>query len=275
MLKGVIISVLVLGTAVSVGVFMMPAGERKVLDRLAEIGVIPDELIVDFQEQYVVRAMVFGDSTKPKLVFVHGSPGDWSNWELIISDPMVRAQYCLVAVDRAGYGQTTVPPRASLTDQSEVIWRVLDTWLPTQGAIIVGHSYGGAVVEEMLLERPGYFHKAILAAPTLGPDMQAPRWYNNFAELSLVNAMLPQGMKSSNLEMMALPRELNQNEPRLKTIKSQIIYIQGGKDVLVPYETADYFAVYGPEHTEFIFEEKMNHFIPWSDPDLIISAILD
>ena len=103
MLKGVIISVLVLGTAFSVVMLMMPAGERKVLDRLAEIGVIPNELIIDFETQYAVRAMVFGDTVKPKLVFVHGSPGDWSNWEMIISDPMVRAQYCLVAVDRAGY----------------------------------------------------------------------------------------------------------------------------------------------------------------------------
>ena len=158
--------------------------------------------------------------------------------------------------------KTTVPARASLADQSAVVWSVLNTWLPTKGAIIVGHSYGGAVVEQMILDKPDFFEKAILAAPTLGPDMQAPRWYNNFAELSLVNAMLPQGLKASNLEMMALPRELNQIEPRLKTIKSQIIYIQGEKDVLVPYETADYFAVYGPENTVFILEEKMNHFIP-------------
>ena len=75
--------------------------------------------------------------------------------------------------------------------------------------------------------------------------------------------------------MMGLPEALLSIERNLSNIETPIVYIQGKEDVLVPYQTMDYFSDKGPSQTEFIIKEDMDHFTPWSDPQLIIDAILE
>ena len=253
---------------------MMPDGEGKVLARLQEKGIISESILHGYEEGDL-HIMKIGDQTLPMLLLIHGSPGDWSNWENIILDSQVRERYCILAVDRVGYGATTLKAESKLSDQTRPIWDFLDSYETDSTRVLAGHSYGGAVVEQMLIERPGYFTRAVFAAGTLSPDMQEPRWYNNFASLKLINKILPKTLKASNLEMVALSEALLKNEPKLRSISEEIIFIQGKKDVLVPYETMDYFKEYGPPQTQYIFKEKMNHFIPWSDPELIIDSILE
>ena len=272
-ITGVIVSVFLL--AGFLVFFIQPDGEQEVLERLRLEQINPEQYYSVYDNLFQVSTMVIGDTTKSKLLLIHGSPGDWSNWENIIVDSLVRAKYCIMAVDRAGFGKTTVPALPDLKDQAKVIWAALSRWQLNDNTIIVGHSYGGAVVEQLLLDHPGYFKRGIMVAPTLSPEFQAPRWYNTAASLWLVNLALPIIMKNSNIEMMGLPKGLQANEPSLAGIRVPIYYIQGKKDFLVPYQTMDYFKKYGPIQTKFIVEEEMNHFTPWSDPQLIVDAILD
>jgi pimeloyl-ACP methyl ester carboxylesterase len=264
--------VVVLGTVIY---FVAPDGEGEVLQRLREVNINPVEYFSEYEDSLKVRSMIIGDITKPKLALIHGSPGDWSNWELIIGDSVLRQKFCIVAIDRAGFGKTTVPAQASLARQAAVVWSALNPWLTDDDCIVVGHSYGGAVVEQLLIDHGDKFSRGVLVAPTLSPDIQQPRWYNNFANLRLVKLILPEVFKASNIEMMGLPEGLEANEKRLASIEVPIYYIQGKKDVLVPYETMDYFEAHGPENITFVVKKNMNHFTPWSDPDLIIAAILD
>jgi pimeloyl-ACP methyl ester carboxylesterase len=51
--------------------------------------------------------------------------------------------------------------------------------------------------------------------------------------------------------------------------------IQGKKDSLVPAANADFakkMLVNAP--VEFVFKDDMDHFVPWSNPELIHDAIL-
>ena len=252
--------------------FVTPDGEVDVMERLSELNIHPVEHFSAYEDSFQIRSMVIGDESKPKLVLIHGSPGDWSNWEFIIADSTLRQQFCIV---RAGFGKTTVPAQWSLAVQANIVWSALNQWSAGSECIIAGHSYGGAVVEQLLIDHPGKFSRGVLVAPTLSPDVQKPRWYNNFASLRLVKLILPDVMKASNIEMMGLPEGLAANENQLANIQVPIYYIQGKRDMLVPYETMDYFKEYGPENITFVVKEKMNHFTPWSNPQLIIDAILD
>ena len=74
--------------------------------------------------------------------------------------------------------------------------------------------------------------------------------------------------------MLGLPESLELNEAAVSSIQIPIIYIQGKKDVLVAHETVDYFKKLKPTGVKYVIIEDMNHFTPWSDPNLITDAIL-
>lgn len=59
-------------------------------------------------------------------------------------------------------------------------------------------------------------------------------------------------------------------------ITCPVTVIQGKKDSLVPAGNADFarkMLVNAP--VEFVFKEDMDHFVPWSNPELIQNAILN
>jgi pimeloyl-ACP methyl ester carboxylesterase len=73
-------------------------------------------------------------SNKPNIVLVHGAWADGSSWQKVI-----------VQLDQAGYPVVAVQnPLSSLSDDVATTKRVIDAQAgPT---IVVGHSYGGAVM---------------------------------------------------------------------------------------------------------------------------------
>jgi pimeloyl-ACP methyl ester carboxylesterase len=73
--------------------------------------------------------------------------------------------------------------------------------------------------------------------------------------------------------MMDLATELRKNEGLQESITTPITLIQGTADVLVPYETVDYYRSVKSTGVEYMIVEGMNHFIPWTDPELVVEAI--
>jgi len=270
---GIILGVVVLAILTAMS-FIIPDSEKKVLQRLNERNIFPKTKFISYQDSLLIRVLTIGDSAKPALLLIHGSPGDWSAWENIIYNDSVRAAFYILAVDRAGYGETTVPALANLRDQSEVVWQVLEDEGITNNVTLAGHSYGGAVVEQLLIDHATAFSLAVMVAPTLSPELMQPKWYNKVARWKLVNSIISRNLKASNIEMLGLPASLNENESAVSSIQIPIVYIQGMKDVLVDYETVDYFQNLKPDGVKYIIIEDMNHFTPWSDPYLINDAIL-
>jgi pimeloyl-ACP methyl ester carboxylesterase len=269
---GIILTVLVVVLAVLFS--FMPDGEEEVLQRLNNKDIYPIIKLLSYRDSLRVRVTSVGDETKSTLLLIHGSPGDWSAWENIFLNDSIRESFYILAIDRPGYGGTTVPAQTSLQVQADVVWSTLKQLQRTEKVIIVGHSYGGAVVEQLLINLPEAFDLAILVAPTLSPDLMKPKWYNKVARWKIVNSILSKDLKASNIEMMGLTKALELNEPNLSLIKTPIIYIQGKKDVLVPHETVDYLMEHKPDGVKYVIVEDMNHFTPWSDPYLITDALL-
>ena len=274
MLKfGIILAVLIVAI-IAIMSFAMPASEKKVLQRLNDNNIFPTARLLNYHDSLKISVTTVGDSTKPALLLIHGSPGDWSAWENIIINDSVRSAFYIIAVDRAGFGKTTVPALANLHNHADVVWQVLEQLEITTEVTLAGHSYGGAVVEQLLIDHPNAFNLAVLVAPTLSPELMQPRWYNKVARWKLVNFIISKDLKSSNIEMLGLPESLRLNEASVPSIHIPIVYIQGKKDVLVPHETVDYFNELKPDGVKYVIIEDMNHFTPWSDPYLITDAIL-
>lgn len=161
----------------------------------------------------------------------------------------------------------------NLENQARVAAKVMEHYTQKhEKFIVLGHSFGGAVLEQVLIDYPDKIKHVIYVAPCLSPEYQKAKWYNVLAAGGIPQRILPHELKNSNKEMMALSECLMKNEPRISAIDVPTTYIQGKKDVLVPFKTLDYYQNYQSNINSILLDD-LDHFIPWSRPDLIIESI--
>ena len=97
---------------------------------------------------------------KPTIVLVHGAFADGSSWERVI--PILqRDGYKVIAVQN---------PLASLAGDVETTKRVIDA--QTGLVVVVGHSYGGAVITEAAAGNPNV--KALVYVAAFAPEVGEP-----------------------------------------------------------------------------------------------------
>jgi pimeloyl-ACP methyl ester carboxylesterase len=100
------------------------------------------------------------DKLRPTIVLVHGAWADGTGWQEVIK-----------RLDRAGYPVTAVQnPLTSLADDVATTKRVLDA--QTGPTIVVGHSYGGAVITGAAVGNPNV--KALVYIAAFGPAAGEP-----------------------------------------------------------------------------------------------------
>ena len=244
----------------------------KALDELYESGANPTVFLFEYNSAEINTISV-GNPVNPKVLFIHGSPGDWSVWNGFLQDSSLHDSFFMVAYDRCGYGKTTIKAQADLANHGESAKAIMDQFGKDEKWIIVGHSYGGAVVAYLLAHYPERIKRAVLAAGAVAPDFQEPRWYNKLARIKLVNKLIGNDMRSSNVEMIGLAPSLRDLTGLYYNNKVDQVFIQGRKDVLVSYKSTDYWKSFEMENVTYVLRNDMNHFIPWSHPELIYDAI--
>ena len=90
----------------------------------------------------LLAAHAQGAEAKPNVVLVHGAFADGSSWSKVI-----------IALQKAGYPTVAVQlPETSFADDVDATRRVLAA--QTGPTVLVGHSYGGAVITEAGSGRP-------------------------------------------------------------------------------------------------------------------------
>jgi pimeloyl-ACP methyl ester carboxylesterase len=111
------------------------------------------------------RLHVVERGSGPTLVLVHGLGAQLRNFTYALTERL-EPHFHLICVDRPGCGYSTRPAgvSASLTGQADTIADLLAS-LGVRQAIIVGHSYGGAVALALALNRPECVRGLALIAP--------------------------------------------------------------------------------------------------------------
>ncbi len=275
--KGAIITSFVLFIIVGILVvlfqgFKAQFDAKKVLTEMHTQNVFPTSAMIPYYEDEI-HASYVGDLSKPKVLLIHGSPGYWYDFKNIFTDSNLSKNYCIISYDRPGYGKTSISVKKRLSDQAKVAAAVLSHFIKKgEKSVVLGHSYGGAVLEQTILDYPDKIGHAIYVAPCLSPEFQKAKWYNLLISGGLPNKIMPHELRISNLEMMALEHDLGVNQQRLSEIRIPTTYIQGKKDVLVPYQTQEYYLEHH-KNVNHILLDNLNHFVPWSNPELIINAI--
>ena len=221
-----------------------------------------------------------------RIVFIHGTPGDWQGWSGFMRDPRLRERATMIAVDRPGFGYSgrgrMVP---ALGDQARFLAPLLTAEDGGQGkALLVGHSLGGPIAARIAMDHPDQVRSALLIAPSIAPEYEHPRWFNELADTWLARSLsgtwiqrqfADDDLYNSNAEIMPLSRELKAMEPGWAGLKMPITVMQGLKDDLVDPRTADYADRVLPKPNGIVLRlPNEDHFVLWREPDLVTDAIL-
>ncbi len=254
--------------------FRMSPGEVDTYFYTRNIPASQHSYTVGKREIHYVKA---GDEKKPLVLFVHGSPGSLSAFIHFLADSNLLRRSLLITTDRPGFGYSNFGMgEGSLEKQSQALKPILEEYKSNRPVILVGHSLGGPLIARMAIDYPELVDGLIMVAGSIDPLCEPDEtWFRAPLATPFLSWILPRSFRASNEEIYHLRPELEKMLPLWASIRCPVIVIQGGKDSLVPAKNADFAKrVLANAPVEFVLKEDMDHFVPWSNPELIRDAII-
>lgn len=203
-----------------------------------ESGIERRALELDAPPGRTLSYLVHGDATKPRVIFVHGSPGSAAMYADYLRDLADEAQ--VFAVDRLGYNHSKDSGVVvSFEEQAASVAPLL----VRQGGsfpIVVGHSLGGPIAARIAADYPDRVGALVIVAGGLNPELEDPRWYNEVARWWIVDPFLADFLRTSNREMWACRDQVELLDAELDAITCPTVVFHGTSDSLVPFETIEY-----------------------------------
>jgi pimeloyl-ACP methyl ester carboxylesterase len=132
--------------------------------------------------QHVVEIGAEAGAQAPPIVLIHGAGCNLEDMRLSLGERLA-ARHRVLLIDRAGLGWSERRGwrGSSPADQAAILREVLDR-LGIGRAILVGHSWGGALAAAFALDHPQHVAGLALLAPPLYPFPRRVTWlYEIFA----------------------------------------------------------------------------------------------
>ncbi len=218
-----------------------------------------------------------GDTSKPVIVFLHGSPGSLSAFIDFMADSALLEHAQLISVDRPGFGSSDFGrAEKSLAAQSELLFPVLKKHKTSKPLILIGHSLGGPLIAQMAMDYPPWVDGLVIVAGSIDPDLEPNEWFRAPLATPMLKWMMPRSLRASNDEIYRVKPQLEEMLPRWKDITVPVTVIQGGRDKLVPPGNADFakrMLINAP--VKMVLVDDMNHFVPWTHPHLMRQELLE
>lgn len=213
-----------------------------------------------------------GNPKGRKVLFIHGTPGDASDWTRFMRR-IPEGQHRL-AVDRPGFGQSGPgAPVVALSDQACAIAALARTG---QGpAVVVGSSYGGPVALQLAADHPQLVSGVLLVGAAGDPEREKTHPLQRLAATRAARGLLPRALAHSNAELLALRRELEDLGEGIGGIRAPVTILQGLDDTLVPAENSAYLAarLVGAVRRRVVFVERAGHFLHILFAELVEEAL--
>ena len=231
-------------------------------------------------EQYKLHYAVAGDSSKPGVIFIHGSPGGWQAFVAYLESEKLRQDFLLVSFDRLGWGKSNMR-RAEVDGdfdlQARSVIAIMDTH-PDKKWILVGHSLGASIAPKVALFEPERVAGLLLLAGSLDPELGHPRWFNRAASTWLVSKMIPQSLRKSNNEIMALSKQLEIMSEQISDtfLPAHLVVMQGLNDKLVSPKNTRYVEKHWQDNfadVKLMELSDAGHFLPWQKTQLVSDTI--
>ena len=135
------------------------------------------------------------------VVLIHGASGNLEDMRMALGDTLSR-NHRVILVDRPGHGWSERSPDidgASPARQAAMISQMLD-YFGIKRAVIVAHSFAGAVATALALNDPARVAGLVLIAPVLHPWSTGIAWHYTLTSMPVIGPLfahtlaLPAGM---------------------------------------------------------------------------------
>ena len=143
-------------------------------------------------------------TSMPPIVFLHGASGNINDQHMIYAS-LLRDKARLLFIDRPGHGYSSRGPGSNAypDGQAATIAALLDE-LGIEKAIVVGHSFGGAITATFALNHPEKTAGTVFLSPVSHPWPGGINWYYDFTAIPFVGRLFS--------ETLALPAGLSRIE---------------------------------------------------------------
>lgn len=150
------------------------------------------------------------DADLPPMVFIHGASSNLRDQQLAFEEPL-RGRGRMIFVDRPGHGYSERggPQYSSPAKQAQAIAALLDK-LSIDKAVIIGHSYGGAVTAALAVLYPQKATGLVFLAPATHRWPGGVNWYYDLAAKPVIGYLFT--------ELLALPGGLISMNTGIKSV---------------------------------------------------------
>jgi uncharacterized protein len=226
-----------------------------------------------------IRYLSIGEDTSCTILFIHGAPSSLNYWRNYLMDSTLLQHARLYAVDRPGYGYSGLgDPEPDIQKQAQVLKPILDSMHALHHPVIlVGASYGTAVVSRLAMDYPSLMNGIVLVAPAIAPGEEKIFWFTPTIEHPVLRWVIPRIFQSANTEKLHHKAELTKMLPLWANIRVPVIYLQGSKDELVYTTNADFARKHlvNAPFLEVKMIPGMGHLIAFSNKHSVEEAILE
>ena len=212
------------------------------------------------------------------LVFVHGFGGDARQWRYQIEQFAHRNR--IIAIDLRGHGRSSRPSSGySMESILADLTAVLDHLQVTEPFVLLGHSFGGALVTEFAIRYPSRVSKLIMIA-SAGEYQLAPM-YRTVFQLpgSVLRFLQPLAKRFIDVSLISLKRMYWHNLrhwqgwDKFPELKPPTMVIMGNRDRVFPQAAFARVAELVPPESEIVDVGVSAHMVMLERRDAVNRAI--
>ena len=269
----IVITTLFIVLLISAHIFLKPASNEKVIEKLSK-GIVKPYITTNTYKAYDYRVIHMQknlDTTLPTLIFVHGSPGSSLDYKRYLNDSLLNKKANLIAYDRVGYGQTNLGEiQGTLSFELEILHDLIKE-MPENNIILLGYSYGGPVI---LASNKNYKYKISLASAVVG-EFEPMFGILNVYKWKLTKPLIPAMFRAAAKEKYAHLTDFPKYNDKWNLSPSKIVNIHGDKDFIVPYKNSEYLEkTIDSNKFTMVTIKGGGHDLIWTNFELIKSEIL-
>ncbi len=249
--------------------------DRKAAKEFSKAGVhatFHDKSIDGHNVHYVVAAS--GDTAKPTLFMVHGSPASWFCYINYMQDTELLRYFRIIAIDRPGFGNSDRGEATTVTHQAEIVSKLLPDLQNGKPFYIAGHSLGGPLAVKLTARCQSQVNGLILMAGAVTPGAEdEEKWRRR---LLPIDVLLPSAYRTCNREIWWFKEDVKTISADLNAITCPVMIFHGLADKLVLPE-ASYMAVKQLKNAQSVSLTTFpgeHHNIPWTRYDTVKQGLL-